>query len=155
MLNRIKHFIQNLINHKNLPISTYVLLQLALQLGDVSLPLLLRIVHLSVQRLAGGGDEGRTEFVLLAGRLFNLAELGGEACELVRLDRQPALLGGFQLVLDRGLLRRTRLRRRGRAFKPRRLRQDHLVAQATLGFLLASDLSRCKFSFGPYLIQLF
>jgi len=105
-----------------------MLLQLVFQFGDMGLSLLFRVVHFRVQGLASGGDEGRAEFVLLSGRLLDLAELSGEGGELVRLDGQSSLLGGLQFVLDRSLLRRARLRRRGRSFRHRRLRQDHLVA---------------------------
>lgn len=105
-----------------------MLLELVLQLGNVRLSLLLRVIHLHVQGLAGGGDEGRAQLILLAGGLLDLAELGGEGGELVRLQRQPPLLGGPQLVLDRGLLGRARLRRRRCPLRHRWLRQDHLVA---------------------------
>lgn len=129
-------------------ISTHMLLQFVLQLGDMGFSLLPRVVHFRVQGLASGGDESRVELILLAGCLLDLAELGGKGGKLVRLDGQSSLLGGFQLVLDRDLLRRALLRRRGCSLRHRRLSQDHLVAQPALGLLLASDLGCCKVSNG-------
>lgn len=62
-------------------------LQFVLQLGDMGLSLLLRIVHFRIQRLTSGGDESRAELILLAGRLLDFAELSGKGGKLVRLDR--------------------------------------------------------------------
>lgn len=120
-----------------------MLLELAPEIGNVGLSLLLAVAHLGVEGLARRGHEASAELVLLAGHLLDLAQPSAQGGHFVGLEREPALLGGAQLVLDvdarlgwRGLGRGGALSRR------RRLGQDHLVAQTALRLLLAADLRR-------------
>ena len=121
-----------------------MLLQLAPEIGDIRLALLLAVVHLDVEGLARRLDEARVELVLLARHLLDLAQSGAQRGDLVRLEGQPTLLGGAQLVLDvgLGLSGRRLIRRWGALRRCRWLGQDHLVAKPALCLLLAADL-RC------------
>ena len=121
--------------------NTYMILKLVLQLSDMSFALAFRIAHLGIETIASSSDESRTKLILLAWNFLDLAEFCGEWSKLVSFQRESSLLRSFELLLDRSLLNTDCFWLRWRcSLGPRWLSQNHLVAQATLGLLLASDL---------------
>lgn len=125
-------------------IVSYVFLEFRSQLGNVRLALLLPAVHLRLECLTSGIDKRCVEFLPLARRLLDFAEFGSEHCHFIGLHGQSTLLGSLELLRDGEVLRGARLGRRGCPLGHRWLSQDHLVAQAALLLLLASDLGGCN-----------
>lgn len=121
-------------------------LQLSFEIGDVRLAVRPMLFHLLLESLARRQDELAGLFVLLARRLLDLLHLGREGSHLGRFELLPALLSRLELLLDvldgHVALRRRRTLRRSRLHV--RLAEDHLVAEAAAGLLLAPDLGRCE-----------